>query len=137
MSNFTPVKPGDLITANYFNQILSSFDSRISALEGATITSGAAVITGISPSGPVQVGQPLTVTGRNFGFSIGAQQVFIDTVQVNAFQAGSSDQQLVFIIPNSINNVPAQGRSAILSISNGIAPAATQTRVVSSAALSG
>ena len=37
MANFTPVNPGDLITANYFNQVLSSFDSRISALEAANI----------------------------------------------------------------------------------------------------
>jgi hypothetical protein len=127
MPNFNPVRPGDLITAAYFNQILGSFDARISALEGASTSSGAAVITGLSPSGPVQVGQPLTVSGRNFAFSIGAQQVFIDSVQVNAFRPGSSDQQLVFVIPTSITDVPAQGRSATLSISNGISPPAKQT----------
>jgi hypothetical protein len=126
MSNFTPVKPGDLITAAYFNQVLGSFDSRISALEGATSSSGAVVITGISPTGPVQVGQQLTVSGKNFGFSVGAQQVFIDTVQVNAFLAGCSDQQLIFNIPTSITNVPAAGRSATLSVGNGISTV-TQT----------
>lgn len=124
------VSPGELILSNLMNLVLdkiSSIDDRVSALEGATTSSGAAVITGLSPSGPIQVGQALTVSGRNFGFSIGAQQVFIDSVQVNAFQAGSSDQQLVFVIPTSISDVPAQGRSATLSVSNGILPPAKQT----------
>jgi len=124
------VAPGQLIGSSLMNLILdkiNSIDDRVTALEGGSSSSGAAVITGILPSGPIQVGQALTVSGQNFGFSIGAQQVFIDTVQVNAFQAGSSDQQLVFIIPASISDVPAQGRSATLSISNGIAPPAKKT----------
>ena len=125
------VSPGQLISSSVMNLILdkiSSIDDRVTALEGGTgSASGAAVITGISPSGPIQVGQVLTVSGRNFGFSVGAQQVFIDAVQVNAFQAGSSDQQLVFVIPASISDVPAQGRSATLSVGNGILPAAKQT----------
>jgi hypothetical protein len=124
------VTPGQLIKSELINLILdkiSSIDDRVTGLEGGTSTIGAVVITGISPSGPVQVGQALTVSGQNFGFSIGAQQVFIDTVQVNAFQAGSSDQQLVFIIPTSISDVPAQGRSAMLSIGNGIAPPAKRS----------
>src|SRR5215475_4775223 len=125
------VSPGQLISSSVMNLILdkiSSIDDRVTALEGGTgSATGAAVITGISPSGPIQVGQVLTVSGRNFGFSVGAQQVFIDTVQVNAFQAGSSDQQLVFVIPQTITDVPAQGRSATLSVGNGILPAAKQT----------
>lgn len=124
------VAPGQLIVSSLMNLILdkiNSIDDRVTALEGGSSSSGAAVITGILPSGPIQVGQALTVSGQNFGFSIGAQQVFIDTVQVNAFQAGSSDQQLDFVIPASISDVPAQGRSATLSISNGIAPPAKKT----------
>jgi hypothetical protein len=124
------VIPGQLINANLMNLVLdklSSLDDAVKALQGGAAASGAVVITGISPSGPVQVGQPLTVSGQNFGFSVGAQQVFIDSLQINAFQAGSSDQQLVFLVPASITNVPAQGRSATLSISNGILPPATRT----------
>jgi hypothetical protein len=125
------VKPGDLVLSSLINLILDkigSIDDRVTALEGgSTSSSGAAVITGISPAGPIQVGQTLTVSGRNFGFSVGAQQVLIDSVQVNAFQAGSSDQQLVFTIPTSITGVPAQGRAATLSIGNGILPQAKQT----------
>ncbi|HXJ13297.1 MAG TPA: IPT/TIG domain-containing protein [Candidatus Limnocylindrales bacterium] len=123
------VRPGQLIASIAMNSLLdrvSSLEDRVTALEGGGNSTGAAVIIGISPSGPVQVGQPLTVSGQNFGFSIGAQQVFIDNVQVNAFQAGSSDQKLIFVVPTSISNVPAQGRSATLSVSNGILPPAKQ-----------
>ena len=35
MANFTPVKPGELISAAFFNQVLGSFDTRISALEAS------------------------------------------------------------------------------------------------------
>jgi hypothetical protein len=119
MPNFTPVNPGDLITANYFNNILSSFDSRISALESAATSATGVIISAlVPPSGTVTVGNPLQVIGSNFGFSTGVDRVYIDDVPVNAFNAGSSDTQLNFNIPNSITNVPAQGRPATLTVSN-------------------
>ena len=119
MPNFTPVKPGDLIAANYFNQVLLSFDSRISALESsATSATGVIISALIPPSGTVTVGNVLQVIGSNFGFSTGVDRVYIDDVPVNAFNAGSSDTQLNFNIPNSIINVPAQGRPATLTVSN-------------------
>jgi len=124
------VSPGQLIISGLMNVILdklSSLDDRVTALEGGSAATGAAVILGISPTGSVQVGQALTVTGKNFAFSIGAQQVFIDSVMVNAFQSGSNDQTLIFVIPVTITDVPAAGRSAVLSISNGILPPAKQT----------
>jgi hypothetical protein len=119
MPNFTPVKPGDLITANYLNQILSSFDSRISALEAsATSATGVIISALIPPSGTVTVGNVLQVIGSNFGFSTGVDRVYIDDTQVNAFNPGSSDTQLIFNIPTSIVNVPPQGRPATLTVSN-------------------
>jgi hypothetical protein len=114
------VNPGDLILANLFNLLLdgySTLDDRVTALESGTVGNGV-VITGLSATS-VQVGQTLTVSGRNFAFSVGSQQVLIDAFPVNAFQAGSSDTQLVFTVPTTINDVPAQGRSAVLSVGNG------------------
>jgi hypothetical protein len=95
--------------------------------QGQISSGGAAVITSLTPSGSVQVGQLLTVSGRNFGFSTGSQQVSIDNVQVNAFMPGSNDQQLMFEVPSSITNVPAQGTPVTLSISNGVPPPAIAT----------
>ena len=119
MPNFTPVKPGELITAHYFNLVLSSFDSRISALESSAASATGVIISAlIPPSGTVKVGDVLQVIGSNFGFSTGADRVYIDDVPVNAFNPGSSDTQLIFNIPSSITNVPPQGRPATLTVSN-------------------
>jgi hypothetical protein len=116
------VQPGDLITADQINRILqaiSSLDNRVTTLESSAISGSAVVITDlIPPSGVVKVGDPLTVIGRNFGFSIGAQRVYIDDLRVDAFNQGSNDTHLVFNIPLSITNVPQQGRSAVLTVSN-------------------
>ena len=111
------VKPGDLVLSSLINLLIdkiSSIDDRVTALEGgSTSSSGAVVITGLSPAGPIQVGQVLTVSGRNFGFPpSGLSKRWATLFRLNAFQAGSNDQQLLFVIPTTIADVPAQGRSA-------------------------
>ena len=79
------------------------------------------VITELIPaSGRVKVGDALTVVGTNFGFSAGSLRVYVDGVRVADFKPGSSDTRLVFDIPLSID-VPPQGKSAILTVSNGSA----------------
>jgi IPT/TIG domain len=120
--SFQNVLPGDLITASEMNQILQalmSLDSRVTALEGSAVSAAGVIISAlIPPSGTVTVGNVLTVIGSNFGFSAGADRVYIDDTPVNAFNPGSSDTQLIFNIPNSIVDVPQQGRPATLTVSN-------------------
>ncbi len=119
---FPDVLPGDLITADEMNQILhaiNSLNDRVSALEGSVIGGSGVVITDmIPPSGTVTVGDQMTVFGRNFGFSVGSHRVYVDDLRVTAFKAGSSDTQLIFDIPLSIVDVPPEGRSAMLTVSN-------------------
>lgn len=119
---FPNVLPGDLITADEMNRILQALNSlndRVTALEGSSIGGSSVAITDlIPPSGTVKVGDPLTVIGRNFGFSVGSQRVYIDDLRIDAFNPGSSDTQLIFNIPLSIINVPQQGRPATLTVSN-------------------
>jgi hypothetical protein len=118
MSNFNPVKPGDLITAAYFNQVLGSFDTRISNLEASIGTSGAIVITGLSPSGPLHMGDTVTVLGQNFGLP---SQVIVSIGGVNvsgsSFLPGSGNNALVFQIP-SIPDIPPLGQTVIMLVSN-------------------
>lgn len=120
--SFQNVAPGDLITADEMNKVLQallSLDSRVTTLEGSAISAGAVVITGlIPPSGTVTVGDVLQVIGNNFGFSAGANRVYIDDTPVNAFNPGTNDTQLIFNIPLSIIDVPPQGRPATLTVSN-------------------
>lgn len=126
MANFNPVKPGDLITADYFNQVLGSFDVRISKLEAASgISSGQMVITGLSPSGPLHMGDQLTVLGQNFGLP---SQVVVTldgaSLSGSSFLPGSGNNALVFQIP-AVQGVPAQGRLVTLTVSNAISAAQT------------
>ena len=116
----TKVNPGDLIRADMVTEILGlvlSLEQRVSILE---LTSGPAtglLITTVIPGGPVRIGEEMQILGQNFGFSIGAHRVFVDGLQVLAFKAGSSDQKLVFNIPD-VTGVPAAGKPVTLSVSN-------------------
>lgn len=117
------VLPGDLITANFINNIvdeIKELQSRVTSLEGTTgpVTSSVIITELIPPSGTVRVGDVLQVIGQNFGFSVGAHRVYVDDIRVDAFEAGSSDQKLVFRIPTAILDVPQQGRPALLTVSN-------------------
>jgi hypothetical protein len=115
---FPGVKRGDLITADLMNQIIQAIenlDERVTALESAE--DDTVVITSISPSGNLRIGQELRVFGRNFGLTIGTCRVKVEGVQVNAFKTGSNDQLLIFNIPN-VPNVPLAGKSVALIVSN-------------------
>lgn len=113
---FERVQPGDLITADFMNRLLTALEGlegRVAALEGAT--AGAVVITRVSPE-PVRVNQRLQVEGRNFGFSTGAHRVFLDTVQVLSFVSGT-DERMIFTVP-PIPGLPQEGRTVTLSVRN-------------------
>ncbi len=119
MSNFNPVNPGDLITAAYFNQVLGSFDSRISALEASIGASGGAItITALSPSGALHMGDTVTVLGQNFGLPAQAVVTVAGViVSGSSFLPGSGNNALIFQIP-PVQGIPAQGQSVQLTVSN-------------------
>jgi hypothetical protein len=117
------VRPGDLITAIQVNSmidLLNTVQQQLEALQaGSTGPSGAVSISSlIPPSGTIQVGDILTVLGNNFDFSVGAQRVYVDDKSVDSFESGSGDQKLIFRIPSTITDVPANGRPAILTVGN-------------------
>lgn len=114
------VMPGDLITTDLMNSILSellSLDGRLSSLETTEPTDAGLAITGLIPAGPIRIGEELRIQGRNFGFSIGAHRVYIDGVRVLTFKQGSDNQNLLFDVPN-IPNIPPEGKAVVLSVSN-------------------
>jgi hypothetical protein len=124
------VRPGELITAELINQILAELESlqgRVTKLESGSIgTTPTLAITEIKPAGPYTVTQQIQVIGRNFGFSIGAHRVSIDGVRVLTFKEGSDNQNLIFDMPN-IPNIPPEGKTVVLSVSN---QTSTETRTV-------
>ncbi len=126
MSSFNPVKPGDIITAAFINQVIKSFDNRISALETASGVGGKMVITALSPAAPLHMGDQLTVIGQNFGLPSQAV-VTVDGVRVDGsgFLPGSGNNALIFLIP-AVQGVPPEGKLVTLIVSNPTSAATVQ-----------
>jgi hypothetical protein len=117
------VHPGELIRVEVINDLLD----RVTALEAAQLStpppSGDVVISSVPAT--VRVGDPMTISGANFGHSTGATVVTLDGRSITAF-ASASDTQLVFIVPDistSGSPLPASGRTVVVNVSN-----ATSTR---------
>ena len=114
------VQPGDLITAEYINNIIKSIqllEGRVASLEAVGSGGDAVVVTSLYPAGPIRIGQDLQVRGRNFGLSVGSCAVYVDNKLVTAFKSGSNDELLIFDVP-SVSSMPIGGRSATLTVSN-------------------
>lgn len=119
------VRPGDLITADLMNDVLSKLaelELRLSRIEGGSGASGKQMtITDLRPRQNVyQVGQELQIFGTNFRFSERAHRVYFDSVRVpdTAFdQQLSSDERLVLSIPN-IPGLSEEERDVVLTVSN-------------------
>jgi hypothetical protein len=100
MSTLNPVRPGDLITAAEWNQLISdltSLEARVAALESGPT---GPVITSTSPSGQITVPSLLTIVGRNFVTPVNGQNtVSIDGATINTFIVGSNETMLIIDVP--------------------------------------
>jgi hypothetical protein len=113
------VEPGDLVKSVEYNgiiDVLHDLLNRVQLLEGGVGGIGVA-ITSIVPSGDLRVGQEITIFGRNFGFSIGAQRVFFNSARVTIFKTGSNDQKLIIEIPN-VTGVTEAGTPVTITAAN-------------------
>jgi len=93
------------------------------------VSSTAVAITGFTPPGPVKAGDLLTIFGRNFEYTIGAQSVFFGGVPINTFLLGSSDTQFVVNVPD-LANIPAQGQSVTVTVYNRTTSDSKQIEVI-------
>jgi hypothetical protein len=117
----TEVRPGDLITADLVNQILSDvadLETRVAQLEGGQASSSALVLTLPNNGDQFQVGQDLPIVGANLGVSTGSAVVTFNGVLATTFRPGATDQRLTVLIPNIVPLDPA-GSSVALVVSNG------------------
>ena len=130
------VQPGDLITASFFNGLidnlldeLTALDKRLATLEGATST--VSVVISDVDNNQVHVGDDLTITGKNFGFSIGAHRVRFNGVPPTGFGAASSDTVLICEVP-PIPGLPPTGGPVTVTVTNVALPAegATASRTI-------
>lgn len=114
------VEPGDIVKSVEFNSIidvLKDLTTRVSLLESGGVIGGGVAITSVAPSGDLRVGQEVTIFGKNFGYSIGAQRVFFNSVRVTIFKTGSNDEKLIIEIPD-VPGVSESGTPVTLTASN-------------------
>src|SRR4051794_39634366 len=98
------VQPGDLIRADLLNTLIdfvAELNDRVLVLEANVpppADHSVQIIT-ISPGSP-RIGDQMTITGRNFDYSVRAAAVRFDNTVVPQFLPASSDTQLVFTVPS-------------------------------------
>lgn len=114
-TQFPRVKSGDVITAKEWNSILDAIEYLYGQI--GSVATNDVQITGFIPPGPVNVGDPITILGKNFEYSIGAIGLYFDSVRVNSFLQGSGDSQLNVTVPN-IPNLPPGGRLVTVTAYN-------------------
>jgi len=101
------VAPGDLITAELFNQMLSDINDlsiRVAALEGA---SGGPVIDHIEPGGNNPVTSKITIVGANFRPDDVDTFVSFGSVNIADFFVESDENHIMVPVPVSLQNLPA------------------------------
>ena len=114
-TQFPRVKSGDVITAQQWNSVLDALDYLYGQI--GSVATNNVQITGFMPPGPVNVGDPLSVLGQNFEYSIGAIGLYFDSVRINSFLQGSGDSQLNVTVPD-IPNLPPGGRLVTVTAYN-------------------
>src|ERR671923_2200472 len=115
------VRPGDLITADLLNQILSQLADlqvRVAVLEGGSTPDGKPKITFPKPGDVYRIGDELRIVGVNFGSADQATVIIDSSVTVNHFKGGSGERLLAFEIP-FVQNIPTDGREVSVAVKNG------------------
>lgn len=113
----TQVRPGEVISSDLFNQILSGLadlHTRVANLELESTEGLRPMITGVDPASP-RVGEILTVTGLNFPNDPGNGNVQISEISVGSFFSASQNQ-VVFTVPGGFSILPGD---YILTVRNG------------------
>jgi hypothetical protein len=114
------VRPGDIITANFMNDLLTVLDDlrdRVDRLESGGTPGSQVTITGFNPTTQVAVAQPLTITGSNFDDVTANNTIQIGGQPVTQFRVGSTSTELRIIVPE-IAAVPPDGMNVTVSVAN-------------------
>jgi hypothetical protein len=104
---FQRVKPGDLITSELINAILTEVEHLQDQLDG--LSGGqpeAPVITALVPAGDVPSPSELLILGRNFAIPAILNAVSLDDIVLTSFLPGSSDTRLRIGMPGGIPGLP-------------------------------
>ncbi|MGH2460508.1 MAG: IPT/TIG domain-containing protein [Chloroflexota bacterium] len=129
----TNVRPGDVISSDFINLLLSelvTIEQRLTALEAGGTTPGTNVtIASFDPPNQQNAGQILTITGTNFAFPPTDNQVTLDDAPVTAFRPDSTSTILKFIVPTTLN-LPTAGRNVKVTIINAVGSTSALYRIL-------
>jgi hypothetical protein len=115
---FTNVNPGDVITSDLMNFILTKlqeYDSRIGKLESGT-SAGQVHVTSFDPANQQNAGRNLTIFGAGFAVPAETNNITLNQVKITNFTSPNSDTVLNFIIPNDF--IPPADNLVTVSIGN-------------------
>lgn len=135
ITNLIAVKPGDLITAEWANNLTEIFldmNQRISDLENNLQTTTGLRIMAFNPPPPPDgqgqaLGQVMQLYGQNFAWPSQNNIVTIQnfgvlsggTATIKQFRPGSSPTMLEFVVPTNIAGIQASGTDVTITINNG------------------
>ncbi len=112
------VRPGDLITATLFNQVLDELDSLQQQVDQLIAGAGSEVlaINSLSPTGSVHIGDELRIIGTGFG-DPATNVVMFDNTVVSQIKPGSSSTMLIVDVPG-LQGVPSTGKNVGVFVIN-------------------
>jgi len=112
-----PVEPGDLITADDFNDLIDRLKALHERVDSLERQQGGVVINGFDPPEEIEVGQSLAIVGTNFEFPPDQNTVKIDRREITDFLRGSTNTKLRVGVPDDIQ-VPQGGRNVTVRVEN-------------------
>lgn len=120
MANSLQVRPGDVISSDFMNQILNSInaiDQRITILENQLPSTDQVAIDTFEPPVQVEAGQLLILHGRYFAFPPTRNIITISgfAVPVENIRPDSTTSRLKFIVPKDIH-VPVGGNNYTIRV---------------------
>ena len=115
-----PVRPGDLIAADFFNTLVEAIEDlqlRVAELESGP-SAGGVTITGFDPPNQQRIGQEMAILGAGFLFPANLNSVTVDGVPVPEFRSGSDTGTLRFLVPALTGTVLPTGRAVPVTVAN-------------------
>jgi len=121
MATLTHVRSGDVITSQFFNDLIDTItdlETRLSAVESGSAIVTASIIDHFDPATQIAVGEILTIFGT-FDFPLNLNDLTIDGRTINSgdFRPGSNNLKLIVIVPPAIAP-PVSGKNITIKVVN-------------------
>lgn len=131
MANLSKVNPGDLIRADFINELLAQvqdLQTRVAKLEANTPSDQVRIDT--LTDEPITENDIVTITGVNFSPSTADNVVTVAEVTISTFKAFGNDKLIQFDMPHIPSIVDVGGSPVLITVRNKKGSMDAKTRVV-------